>query len=532
MSIMLIRPPFEPTGFDQQFQEPLNLGYLAAVLRREGFDVRLVDAEFCGLDTPAILNEVATEQPALVGVSLMSARNAGAALDLVEGIREWAAPAAHITAGGHFATFHADYLLRMAPGLDCIVLFEGEAVIADLARRVLSGTPWPETPGLALRDGRGPSARICRTDRAKPIADLDTLPYPARDLLPRAIQQGLSPVVLSSRGCCGACSFCTIHTFMQQAGGRPWRGRSPRNVVDEIQNLVDHFHIGEVGFLDDDFIGTKTEGRRRAAAIADLLLERRLDIIYNIECRPDMVERELFARLKESGLRSVFIGIEGVTPAAIQAFHKGINRDLADRALQILRDLDLDADVGFILYYPDATLEEVWEGYEFLKRHGQCDVHTALNRLFVVPGAPILEQLRQEGRLREVGSDAALGVYEYDYADRRVGVLLAILRVAVLPLFTTWYNALKAFRRLRADRKFRADAEAAGARLDQIRAFTASIDRVVERCFEEAYGRTSGQAEPDGDLLQWARRLQGDARTAMQAAARATSSTEFLAATG
>jgi hypothetical protein len=233
--------------------------------------------------------------------------------------------------------------------------------------------------------------------------------------------------------------------------------------VDEIQNLVDHFHIGEVGFLDDDFIGTKTEGRRRAAAIADLLLERRLDIIYNIECRPDMVERELFARLKESGLRSVFIGIEGVTPAAIQAFHKGINRDLADRALQILRDLDLDADVGFILYYPDATLEEVWEGYEFLKRHGQCDVHTALNRLFVVPGAPILEQLRQEGRLREVGADAALGVYEYDYADRRVGVLLAILRVAVLPLFTTWYNALKAFRRLRADRKFRADAEAAGA---------------------------------------------------------------------
>ena len=231
MCTVLVRPPFIPTGFDQQFQEPLNLCYLAAVLRRDGFDVHLLDAELCGVDTPAILRTIADEQPKVVGVSLMSDGGLAETLHIVKGVRQWAAPDAHIMVGGQYATFNAEYLFRMAPEIDSVVRFEGENVISLLTRTILSKGNWRETPGIAFR-ANGKSASVHRTQKAPPITDLNQLPFPARDLLPRAIQLGLSPAVLSSRGCTGRCSFCTIHGFMRESSGMAWRGRSPQNVVD------------------------------------------------------------------------------------------------------------------------------------------------------------------------------------------------------------------------------------------------------------------------------------------------------------
>lgn len=532
MSILLIRPPFLQTGFDQQFQEPLNLCYLAAVLRRDGFDVRLLDAEFSEMSSEQILEEVAGDGPTLIGLSVMSEGALAGTMEICDGLRRWAAPNAHVTVGGHFATFNTEYLLRMAPEIDSAVLFEGENVISELARHVVGKTgDWRLTPGIAyLSDGPGSGLR--RTAPAPPLLDLDDLPPPARDLLPKAIQLGLSPAVLSSRGCSGRCSFCTIHSFMRHSSGTAWRGRSGENVLAEIRMLTENFRVGEIGFLDDDYIGTRNAGRTRAADIAERILRAKLDIIYNIECRPDMIERDLFAKLRDSGLRSVFVGVESVSANAIRVFNKGTSRDVACRAMDTLADLGLDADVGFILYHPYATLEEIREGYAFLKRYGQLDVHTALNRLFIAPGAPIRERLIAEGRLRDVASPTAMGNEEYEYADPRVGVLLAVLRVAVFPIFPGWYHALKEFRRLRAERKFHEDARAIDERMARLQRFDTDVCHVVEGCFEEAYVYADTGGQPDTDMLGFSRRLMRQARDAVASAAETTSCTDCLTDTG
>jgi len=511
VSIMLIRPPYVQTSCDQQFQEPLNLCYLTAVLRREGFDVTLVDAEFCDLTAEKILQRIADDSPALIGISLMSDGGLAGTLRIVEGIRQWAAPQAHVTVGGHFVTFNTEHLLRLSPGIDSAVLYEGENVIADLASRVLSRKgDWRETLGIVFVTN-GDGAALHRTEKAPPITNLDLLPFPARDFLPKAIQLGLSPAILSSRGCSGRCSFCTIHDFVRQASGRPWRGRSPQNVLKEIMALVDNFHVGEIGFLDDDFIGTRTEGRQRAMAFADMLMRSGLDVIYNFECRPDMVDRDLFARLRDSGLRYVFLGVEAIGETALKAFNKGTTRQTACRALDILTEVGVEADVGFILYHPYATMDEVWEGYQFLKQYGQCDVHTALNRLFVVPGAPIRQRLQEAGRLMVTSGQTCLQAEDYDYADRRVGVLHAILQVAILPLFADWYNAIKEFRRLAAQRKFDPQPHQTDQRLAQLRDCIKGVDRVVERSFEEAFSYAMGSERSGLDMLQFSRRLRDQA---------------------
>ncbi len=304
--------------------------------------------------------------------------------------------------------------------------------------------------------------------------------------------------------------------------------RSPQNVVDEIAALVDNFRVGEIGFLDDDFIGTRTSGQARASAIADLLMAKKLDIIYNIECRPDMVERDLFARLRDSGLRSVFIGVEGVTESAPCAFHKDTSKDLACRSLDILAELGIECDVGFILYHPYCTLEEVWEGYEFLNRYGQCDVHTVLNRLYVARGAPIRERLLREGRLGGGDDDSSPCANDYEFSDRRVALLLAVLRVAVFPLFPYWYSGIETFRRLRADAKFREAPGDSDQRMVRLKSFTRGVDRIVEGCFEEAFRYAGGNATPGMDVLAFARRLKEEARTQTESFAHSTSCDECL----
>jgi radical SAM superfamily enzyme YgiQ (UPF0313 family) len=527
MSILLVRPPFLPTGFDQQLQEPLNLEYLAAVLRRDGFAVRLLDAEFSELDVPGILREIEADRPELIGISLMSSGALAGTLELVEGIRQGAARQSHITVGGQFPTFNTEYMLRMAPGVDSAVLFEAETAIGPLADRVLRrGGDWRDAPGIAFRPDGGPA--IHRTAKAPPLVDLDRLPFPSRDLLPRALQLGLNPSVLSSRGCSGHCSFCTIHGFLRESSGKAWRGRSPANVVAEIRQLAECFEVGEIGFLDDDFIGTHGEGKARAAAIADRLIRENLQVLFNLECRPDMVERELFAKLRDSGLRSVFVGVESVTPATLKLFDKPSLREASFRALDTLAELGIEADVGFILYHPYSTMDEVREGFEFLKRYGQCDIHTALNRLFVAAGAPLRERLMREGRLIAGGSGRSVIVHDYEFADPRVGTLWAILHVVVQPLFPWWYNAIKQYRRLRAERKFAAGLQEHDARMARLRSFTGDVDRVVEECFDAAFDYASGRNRDGEDILMFSRRLRQEARDEVQSLARAASCEECL----
>jgi hypothetical protein len=173
-------------------------------------------------------------------------------------------------------------------------------------------------------------------------------------------------------------------------------------------------------------------------------------------------------------------------------------------------------------------LQEVWEGYEFLKQYRQCDVHTALNRLFVAPGAPIRERLAREGRLSGGVGDFSPRSNEYEFLDRRVGALLSILRVAIFPVFPSWYSSIKEFRRLRAEGKFSQDQAAANDRMAQLRLFRRGVDRVVEDCFEEAFRYVSGSSGRDTDMLAFARRVKEDVHRQTESLAHLNSCDECL----
>lgn len=185
-----------------EVEENLSLRYLAGSLERAGYRVRILP--FNGeRDFPRILATILDEEssPPLVGLSLAFQHRAQDFLALAMGLRE-RGYAGHLTAGGHFATFEAEALLRNFPELDSICRFEAEETIVELTAAITSGRPFEAIAGLAFqREGE-----IIFTP-ARPLPELDRLPWPDRSCAAaRCFGHAIMPLV-GSRGCYGHCRY-------------------------------------------------------------------------------------------------------------------------------------------------------------------------------------------------------------------------------------------------------------------------------------------------------------------------------------
>ncbi|MBM4068805.1 MAG: B12-binding domain-containing radical SAM protein [Planctomycetes bacterium] len=434
MRCTLIRPVYRVAGYDEGTQECLGLGYVGGMLRRHGHEVHVVDAEIEKLSDDQVLERVAGTDPELVGMSLMSEDGLESAIHLAKKLR-YALPKAHLTMGGNLASFAPDWVFRMCPHLDTVLRFEGEKPLLELATCLQSGRDYTSIAGLCQLE----AGRLHMNAPAVPADDLDSLPFPLRDTLPLTLEQGLMPPLATSRGCQGKCTFCAVHRFNLDPD-RPWRFRSSKNIADEIDRLVSDYGIEQVNFVDDDFIGNRKLGQPRARDLAAELKRRRLNVGFSLQCRAEWIDHDTFRPLKDAGLQMVFFGIEAVDQSTRRAFKKGQSRDLVLRTLALLKELDVYTHVGFIMFNPWTTLENVRESVEFLHDIGHLNIHTITNFLQLSPGTPLLEPLVSEG----VAYREPDGCYRYQFADPRVASIKAVFDRVIWPHFPRWYESLMA----------------------------------------------------------------------------------------
>jgi anaerobic magnesium-protoporphyrin IX monomethyl ester cyclase len=345
--------------------EHLGLGYLAAKLRQDGHRVEILDAELQGLDESQMTARLSEADYDLLGITMPDTLTADA---VVEFLTQWGPPQKHgrpwhFTVGGQGATRGSQQLLTAVPSLDSVVRYEGEETLADLAGRLEAGQDWRATPGIAHRGSGG----YCESEPRPRPDPLDDLPFPARDTLPAllATYPNAAASVLSSRGCYRRCTFCNVNAFFGT-----WRARSAGNVVDELELLARDFGVTRVDFQDDNFVGPGERGRERARAIGDLMRHRRLDIRFRIMCSADAISDDAIAPLVEAGLYSIFIGIESGSQERLNAYRKGtVERNV--HALQVLDRLGILAkcEMGFIMFDPDGSLEEIRQNLDFLREH-------------------------------------------------------------------------------------------------------------------------------------------------------------------
>jgi radical SAM superfamily enzyme YgiQ (UPF0313 family) len=400
--------PVMLVGF--QHQGNLGLGYLTSVLRQCGYTVRVVDIE---QDPEEIVKTAQQINPVLIGFSLIFQFYVSGYGELVRSLRAGGIQC-HFTMGGHFPSLSYQQTLDIIPELDSVVRFEGEATLVELADAVSTGRDWLDIQGIAyVRD-----QKAIATPARHLVEDLDQLPYPERNYEPDAVLGRQIMPILASRGCARTCSFCSIHTFYRAAPGRMVRTRKPAEVVREMVMLHEQRGITIFLFQDDDFPLFGPVWRRWANEFVDELHRNRLPgkVIWKMNCRADVVERELFVKMREAGLYLVYMGLESGSEQGLETLHKQITVEQNIRAVEILKSIDLMWEYGFMLLDPSSTFDTVRENLSFLRTIvGDGCLPVTFCRMLPYDGTPIKDELVRSGRLRGDVNNP-----DYDFLDPRL----------------------------------------------------------------------------------------------------------------
>ncbi len=374
-------------------EENLALGYLASALVGAGHRVEMVPFAF-DRDHSEVARHTLASRPDAVGLSMTFQSRARGYLALAEDLRVFGFRG-HITAGGHFASLAAATLLDNHRVIDSVIRGEAERALPVLAEALAGRVELDAVPGIVLRRGD----RMVHGPRPVKCEPLDALAWPLRPGPPRReLGVAVAPMV-ASRGCRGRCAYCSIAAFGGLADGPARRERSPDDIVAEMVALHHERSVRLFVFHDDDFF---TGGRDRDLARLDRLDAAMREaglgpVALSIKARPDDVDRELFARLRELGLIQVVLGIDNDAPATLAALDRHLAPDAQARALTTLAGLDLSIGSNLLLWAPTTTAADVRHNLGLMRRFP--DQLFNLGRAEPYEGAPLTARLAAAGRL-------------------------------------------------------------------------------------------------------------------------------------
>jgi len=347
--VLLINPP--PYQRVDEFDTPnftrLGLACLAAQLRADGLaDVQIVDGKFERLSYEAILERVRRFAPDVVGLTAFTNEINPAAR--VAGMVKALSPAITTVVGGVHASVLPEQTLEEFPAFDCVVIGEGEVTFAELITALDRQTALAGIPGLCFRDGGG----VTRTAERQRTVDLDTFPLPAWDLLPPSPRY----LFMTQRGCAFRCTFCA------NPNGRTVRVRSVDHVMTELEAIIGRGGT-ELYVCDELFTADRERTHRLLDAMIAAAIGRQLR--WSAQTHVNLVDRELFAKMKAAGCRMCGLGIETGDPDIMRRMKKGSTMQRVVAARQAAGAVGLPIEGLLIIGHPYETWESAMRTIDF-----------------------------------------------------------------------------------------------------------------------------------------------------------------------
>ncbi len=369
---------------------PVSLATVAAVLRDEGFEVRIRDGSVEDISGEDVSREVRDWQPSLVVIN-----TATTSIDqdiAVAALVKDAAPACRTLVMGIHPSTLPDECFAINDRLDIIVRGEPEYSIRDAAAAISEDRSLEGIPGLSYRrDGI-----VHHNERRPFIEDLDELPFPAWDLvdtgryrLPFTGKRYL--LVASARGCPYACTFCASKAYY----GARVRKRSPARIVDEISWIRDSFGIRDFLFWAESF----TNDQDYAIATAREMIDRNLDVSWVCNSRVDTVSPEFLRTIKEAGCWMIGFGIESGSQEILDAVKKKTTITDVVTAVRMAHEGGLEVTGHCILGLPGETEESLQMTID-LARFLRLD-YAQFYCAVAFPGSELYEQSIENGWLGE-----------------------------------------------------------------------------------------------------------------------------------
>lgn len=355
MKIQLVNAPLLETGRWGEYQtsqwQPMGIMSLAAYVRAncpDPLEIKLTDGTLLGMEKT--YQEVLNFSPDVLGISTVTA-NATGGYDLVNRIKKKKQKTFVIFGGVHASALPEEVCERSKS--DLVVLGEGEKTLLEIIEILIKGKKdFSKIHGLAIRK----NGHVIKTPTRDFIQNLDTLPFPAHDLLEnRDLYEGWyfrkqSPetTIMSTRGCPFHCFFCVDVIWKSS---RPYmRPRSPKNIVDELEYLQKNFGIKEFFDVCDEFNAVESW----AVAVCVELIKRKLNMTWKCQMRADRVSYSLARKMASAGCWYVNLGVESGNQKTLDGVGKKIQLKQVEIACRNLKKCGIKVGLLMMIF-------NIWE---------------------------------------------------------------------------------------------------------------------------------------------------------------------------
>ncbi|MFA5089666.1 MAG: radical SAM protein [Candidatus Omnitrophota bacterium] len=395
MKVLLVNPPYDIEEYYGKLSKiaftfaPVGLLYLAASARSAGHEVKIYDFQVDEDDFRKIFLEFS---PDITGITCQTALvyNTLKLAELIKSLKD-----IPVVAGGVHPSFRPGDLVS-DKNIDFVIKGEGEIALGELIQAITGKLDLSQVKGLVYkRDGR-----ITENPDRELLKDINTLPFPALDLVPidkYHVSSDLyfgrrTALLATARGCPFRCSFCAIRVIF----ARTIRYRTLDNIFAEIDYYVNNHKIDSLFIIDDVF----TLDKDRVRKFCDYMIERHAGkLSWWAQTRADCIDKDTLSLMKSAGCKILSFGVESGVGRLLKLINKDIDLQEIKKAVRLVKKSGISPRGSFILGLPTETLSDSLRTIFFALSNPFNRIKIGLATPY--PGTELWELAVREGKIKD-----------------------------------------------------------------------------------------------------------------------------------
>ena len=375
IKIALVNPDYSNKHSKKPPVLPVGLGYVAQALSSKAINYEVVDLNI--FSPEYLLQKIEQICPDFVGFSLMSFR-VEQNYEIINEIKKRFKKVKIIIGGPHTLAAGKE-IFNECPGVDILVLGEGDSTIIDLSEK----KHLTSIGNIMYRQ----NDKIFRNPQNKFI-EINTLQFPKYEKFDLSkYDTGWIPLA-SSRGCVYKCGFCGARKFL----GGVNRRRTSKKMFEEFKYWYD---LGYKNFRFSDSLFTID--KKRIVEFCDFILDGGFNANFLVEgVRADNVDMDLLHAMKKANFNEVFLGVESASDNVLKFYNKGVKVDQIEATIKNTHKAGITTNLFFILGAPGETKREMIKSIKFSKKFTHVKT-VYFFQLIPLVGTPLYDYLKQKG---------------------------------------------------------------------------------------------------------------------------------------
>jgi len=374
---------------------PIGVGYIASVLRREGYNVCIYNQDVHHYSEEHLTNYLNKNKFDVVGVGIIAGYyEYRKILKISDAINKVKNKPVYVI-GGHGPSPEPEYFLLKTQA-DVAVLGEGEETVIELFNALINNRTLKNIKGIAYREG----GQVTINERRSLIGDVDSIPFPAYDLFPivhyRLLRLSLvektkfALPLLSGRGCTFNCTFC----YRLDPGFRP---RSNESVIDEIKLLKKNYDITYITFLDELLMSSQA----RTISLCEDFIRSQLNIKWDCNGRLNYAKPEVLQIMKKAGCVFINYGIESLDDEVLKNIKKGLTTDQIISGVEHTLNSGISPGLNIIFGNIGDNKQALNKAVKFLLKYSDGSQLRTIRPVTPYPGSPLYYYAIEKGLLKD-----------------------------------------------------------------------------------------------------------------------------------